>query len=205
MKSCIWQDRAAQRSLIKPDSNKLNYFLTFVFLNLTIAKHRMTVLFYVALIVAAFLSSLVAGFLFAFAVVAMPGIKNLNDNAFIRAFQVMDRVIQDNQPIFMLVWIGSVIALIIAAVLGTGQLEGIERVLLLSATFIYLFGVQLPTVTINIPLNNQIQSVDVDAIDETAQKTARSGFEPRWNRWNTIRTIFSCLASFLLIILLTRI
>jgi uncharacterized membrane protein len=37
---------------------------------------------------------LVAGFLFAFAAVIMPGIRSLGDRAFIRAFQVIDRVIQ---------------------------------------------------------------------------------------------------------------
>ncbi len=65
-------------------------------------------IFQIALILATFLCSLVAGFLFAFALVAMPGIRSLNDREFIRAFQVMDRVIQDNQPVFMLVWVGSV-------------------------------------------------------------------------------------------------
>ena len=73
-------------------------------------------IFQVALVLAAFLCSLVAGFLFAFAIVAMLGIKSLNDREFIRAFQVMDRVIQNNQPIFMLVWIGSIAALVSSAV-----------------------------------------------------------------------------------------
>jgi uncharacterized membrane protein len=48
----------------------------------------------IALILATFLCSLVAGFLFAFAIVAMPGIRRLNDREFIKAFQVMDRIIQ---------------------------------------------------------------------------------------------------------------
>ncbi len=52
------------------------------------------VIFQIALIAATFLCSLVAGFLLAFAIVAMPGIGSLSDREFIRAFQVMDRVIQ---------------------------------------------------------------------------------------------------------------
>ena len=106
-------------------------------------------IFQAALILSTFLCSLVAGFLFAFSVVVMPGIRSLNDREFIRAFQVMDRVIQNNQPIFMLVWVGSVVILIISAMLGIGQLDGIERLLLIFAVFVYLLGVQLPTVTIN--------------------------------------------------------
>jgi uncharacterized membrane protein len=144
----------------------------------------------------------VAGFLFAFAVVVMPGIKSLNDQGFIRAFQVMDRIIQNNQPLFMLVWGGSVIVLIIAAVLGFAQLAGLGRVLLIFAALVYVLGVQLPTITINVPLNNQLQTLEVEAMDEAALKAARNNFEPRWNQWNVIRTALASLVSGLLIILL---
>ena len=45
------------------------------------------VTFQIVLILATLLCSLVAGFLFAFAIIVMPGIKTLNDREFIRAFQ----------------------------------------------------------------------------------------------------------------------
>ena len=51
-------------------------------------------LYQLLLMLAAFLCSLVAGFLFAFAAVIMPGIRSLDDAGFIRAFQVIDRVIR---------------------------------------------------------------------------------------------------------------
>ncbi len=161
-------------------------------------------IFQIALFLATFLCSLVAGFLLAFALVVMPGIKSLNDREFIRAFQVIDRVIQNNQPIFMLVWVGSVVALVTSAVLGIGQLDGARRLLIIFAALAYLFGVQLPTFTINVPLNNKLQTLDVDAMNETTQKAARKDFEPRWNLWNLIRTAVASLASALLIILLFR-
>ena len=161
-------------------------------------------IFQIALILATFLCSLVAGFLLAFALVVMPGINSLNDREFVRAFQVLDRVIQNHQPIFVLVWVGSVVALVSSAVLGFGQLDGAGRLLTLFAALAYLLGVQLPTVTINIPLNNKLQTLDVDDMNETTQKAARIDFEPRWNLWNSIRTPFASLASVLLIILLFR-
>lgn len=157
-----------------------------------------------ALLTATFLCSLVAGFLFAFAVVVMPGLKNLSDKEFIRAFQVIDGVIQNNQPVFILVWVGSAIALVVTVVLGFAQLDGIGRLLMGVAVLIYVLGVQLPTITINIPLNNQLQSLDVNALTETAHRQSREDFEPRWNRWNMIRTYLSCLVSVLLMILLLR-
>jgi len=158
----------------------------------------------VALMLAALLCSLVAGFLFAFAVVVMPGIAGLNNKEFIRSFQRIDGVIQGNQPLFMLVWPGSVIALLAAVFLSGGETGGIERWLLILATVVYLAGVQLPTFIINIPLNNRLQSLNVDAMDEAALATAREAFEGRWNRWNNIRTLVACLVSAALIALVLR-
>ena len=115
---------------------------------------------------------LVAGLLFVFDLVVMPSIRSLNDQEFIRFFQVMDVIIQNNQPIFVLVWVGSVVALATSAVLGIGQFDGAGRLLIIFAALVYLLGVQLPTVTINIPLNNKLQTLDVDAMNETTKKNS---------------------------------
>jgi uncharacterized membrane protein len=159
-------------------------------------------IFPIVLITATVLCSLIAGFLFAFATIVMPGIKSLNDREFIRAFQVIDGVIQNNQPLFVAVWMGSVVASVAAAGLGFGQLDGTQRLLLISAPLVYILGVQLSTFTINVPLNNRLQALQVDAMDAVALKAARMAFEPRWNLWNLVRTPFASLASILLIVLL---
>ena len=161
-----------------------------------------TIIFPISLILATLLCALVAGLLFAFAIVTMPGIKSLNDGEFIRAFQVMDGVIQNNQPIFMLVWIGSALTLLLTAVLGFGQLDLAGKGILLIATLLYIIGVQLPTGMINVPLNNQLQTLDVEKLDTSSQTTARLNFEPRWNQWNNIRTVIATLVTTLLILLL---
>jgi len=154
--------------------------------------------FQMALIAATLLCSLVAGFVFAFTVVVMPGIQGLNDREFIRAF------IQNDQPLFVFVWVGSVVALVVAAVLGIGQLDGGGRLLLLIATGTYVLGVQVPTIAINVPLNNTLQTLDVDRVKATTHAGARREFEPRWNRWNTIRTALASVTSALLMIVLLR-
>lgn len=160
--------------------------------------------FHVCLILATLLCSLVAGFLFAFAVVVMPGIKTLDDKGFIRAFQVIDGVIQKNQPVFILVWIGSAIALIAAAVLGFGELGVADRFVMITALTLYLLAVQLSTIVVNIPLNNRLQTMEIDSMDEAALKAGREAFEPRWNRWNVLRTFVSIVVTTLLIVLLLR-
>ncbi|MCB0128652.1 MAG: DUF1772 domain-containing protein [Caldilineaceae bacterium] len=154
------------------------------------------------LILAAFLCTLATGFVLLFAIVVMPGIGTLSDRDFLRAFQSIDRVIQNNQPIFILIWVGSAVALLIATVLGFRQLEGISRILLLVAATVYIFGMQLPTIAINIPLNNRVQELNFDALEEASAAAEREHFEPRWNRWNVIRTAFASLASGLLLIVI---
>lgn len=146
------------------------------------------------LLAAALLCSLVAGFLFAFAVVVMPGIRRLDDAAFLRAFQAIDGVIQKCQPLFGLVWLGSALAVLAVAVMGTWALAGVDRVMIILAAGIYLFGVQVPTFMVNIPLNNRVQRSDI----------TREEFEPRWNRWNAARAVCAILAAVLLLLLLQR-
>jgi len=155
---------------------------------------------------ATLLCALVAGLLFAFAIVTMPGIKKLNDGEFIRTFQVIDGVIdgviQNNQPIFMLVWIGSALTLLLAAVLSFGQMDLAGKGILLTAVLLYIIGVQLPTGMINVPLNNQLQTLDTGKMNASAQAAARLNFEPRWNQWNGFRTVVAMLVTALLILLL---
>ena len=161
-------------------------------------------IFQIGLLSATLLCSLVAGFVFAFACVVMPGIATLGDREFLHGFQVMDRVIQNNQPLFVLVWAGSAATLLLSAIVGFGRLAGPDRALLLIAAVVYLAGVQLPTLTINVPLNNQLQTLDLGAMSSDAIADARADFEPRWNRWNQIRTVLATLTSALLIALVLR-
>lgn len=150
------------------------------------------------------LCSLVSGFLFAYAVVIMPGIKNLNDERFIQAFQVTDRIIQNNHPLFIMVWVGSVISLVLCALLGLFRLQGLDLILLQTATVLYLLGVQASTVRIHLPLNNKLQSHEVGKMSSNELKEVRAGFERRWNKSNEIRTVIASCTSLLLIILAIR-
>lgn len=154
--------------------------------------------------IATFLCALMAGFLFAFAVVVMPGLKQLGDRDFLRSFQAIDRVIQVGQPLFMFVWLGSTIALIVAAVMGLIYASGVDRAIIVAAAAGSVFLVQLPTIRVNIPLNNNVQALDFETLDEGAASQARGAFESRWNRWNRIRTVVSCAILAALLVLQWR-
>lgn len=157
-------------------------------------------LFEVVLILATLLCGLVAGFLFGFAVVAMPGLGTLDDRGFLSSFRAMDRIIQNGQAVFMVVWVGSIAAVIASLVVGWSQLDGTARLLLGGAVVIYLAGVQMPTAVFNVPLNNEIQAIDPQSMTERGLAAAREAFEQRWNRWNAIRTVMAVTTTVILLV-----
>ena len=157
----------------------------------------------ILLIVSITLCSLVSGFIFTYAIIVMPGLSNLNDKEFIRAFQVTDAVIQNNQPIFMLTWIGSIVSLlstILTSIISFGLSETWLVVLL---SVFYLLGVHGITIAIHIPLNNQIQKVLSEDLNDEAIKDERVKFERKWNFFNNIRTSISISVTLLLLIMLS--
>ena len=116
----------------------------------------------VALLFSILPCSLVGGFIFTYAIVVMPGLSNLGDKDFLRAFQVTDAIIQNNQPLFMFTWIGSIMAMftsILVSLAHVGLSEAWPIVLIAVA---YLLGVQGITAAIHIPLNNHIQKVKIE-------------------------------------------
>ena len=133
--------------------------------------------------------ALVTGFVFTYAVIVMPGLAKLADKEFIRAFQVTDGVIQNNQPIFMIVWVGSLISVISTLIVSLMGPYSVETVLVIIAGFVYLLGVQGLTVLVHLPLNRRIQTVNVEERDASALREERLLFESRWIRFNWIRTL----------------
>ena len=78
----------------------------------------------------------------------MPGFSKLNDKDFIRAFQVTDNVIQNNQPLFMLIWIGSILSVISTIAFSIFNINADYSILIMSTGFFYLIGVQGLTISI---------------------------------------------------------
>ena len=141
------------------------------------------------LLTSTLLCALVTGFVFTYAVIVMPGLAKLADKEFIRAFQVTDEVIQNNQPIFMIVWLGSLISVISTLIVSLMAPYSVETVLVIIAGFVYLLGVQGLTVLVHLPLNRRIQTVNVMERDASALREERLLFETRWIRFNWIRTL----------------
>ena len=150
------------------------------------------------------LCGMVAGVTFAFAVVVMPGIRDLGDRDYLRAFKAIDGVIQRGQPLFMLAWLGSAVAVVVSALLSFWHADGAARLIAVVAAGVYLLGVQLPTLAINVPLNNRVQALDLETLDDTRLGALRAGFDGRWMRWNVLRTVLAIASVALLLVVLTR-
>ena len=158
----------------------------------------------VTLVLAALLCGLASGLAFTFAVVVMPGIRSFSDADFLRSFQAMDRVIQEGQPLFMVVWLGSIVVVLAGLVAGFMTLDGVDLLLLTGSAIGYLAFFQLPTFVVNVPMNNRLQALEVNSLNEAELRSTRASFEPRWNRWNQIRTFFGCLCTLGLLAALVR-
>lgn len=157
----------------------------------------------VSLICSILLCTLVTGFILTYAVVVMPGLSELDDKEFIRAFQVTDRVIQNNQPLFLLTWLGSilsVIGLILSSIISVGLPEAW---LIISVGAVYLFGVQGITISVHLPLNSRIQKMNINKMNYQTLREERLKFETKWNLFNNIRTGIAFSVSLILLLIMT--
>ena len=148
------------------------------------------------------LCSLVSGFILTYSIVVMPGLSNLNDKDFLKAFQVTDAIIQNNQPVFMFTWIGSILAVLATIFVSLVSIGFAETWLIVLVAFVYLLGVQGITIAIHIPLNNHIQRIKIEDLNDEALADQRQKFETKWNFFNYIRTSIAISVSVLLLILL---
>ena len=144
--------------------------------------------------------SLVGGFIFTYAIVVMPGFSKLNDKGFLRAFQVTDGVIQNNQPLFMSTWVGSIVAILTTILISLVTVGLSEAWLVVLAGAAYLLGVQGITVAIHIPLNNHIQKLNIEELNDKTLADERLKFETKWNFFNKIRTGIAISVSLLMLI-----
>jgi uncharacterized membrane protein len=160
---------------------------------------------HIALISAILLVTLVCGFTLAFSIVIMPGLSELDDRDYLRAFQVIDGMIQKNQPIFMLVWIGSFLSVLALSVMAFLNMESQLKWLILVGSLIFILGVHVPTVIKNIPLNNRLQEVELQSANVAVVETLKNEFSAVWIPWNHRRTIAALVSAMVYLLVIIKI
>ena len=149
------------------------------------------------------LCALAAGFILTYAIIVMPGLSKLDDKEFIKAFQVTDGIIQNNQPIFILIWVGSIISVLGTIITSILSLGIVEAWLIIFAGVIYLLGVQVITISIHLPLNKHIQKIDINLTNSQTLSEVRKNFETKWNYFNNIRTGIALFVILIFLLILT--
>tara|TARA_B000000477_G_scaffold8089_1_gene6517 strand:- start:394 stop:789 length:396 start_codon:yes stop_codon:yes gene_type:complete len=125
----------------------------------------------------------------------MPGLSKLDDKEFIKAFQVTDGIIQNNQPIFILIWVGSIISVVSTIIISIFTLGILEGWKIIFVSLVYLIGVQAITIIIHLPLNRRIQNIDINSTNLQSLNEERKNFETKWNYFNNIRTVIAFLVT----------
>ena len=95
-------------------------------------------------------------------------------------------------PIFFLCFIGSTILLPLTVYLYRN--DDARFTLLLAGTFIYIVGQFLITASQNVPLNNKLDKVNLEASSEEELLNVRNWYEDPWTRWNHFRVIAGTVA-----------
>ncbi|WP_118952118.1 anthrone oxygenase family protein [Taibaiella helva] len=150
------------------------------------------------LLLAALTTALMAGLFYSWSISVTPGIGKLQDAAYLRAFQEMNRAILN--PVFLCCFMGAGLLLPAVTIAHYAGPVKTQFWLLLAATLCYLIGVLVVTMAGNVPMNNSLDVFSIETASATALAEKRAGFEHAWNRLNNIRTLFATLSVLLVIL-----
>jgi uncharacterized membrane protein len=144
-----------------------------------------------ALVLAVLTTGLVTGVFQLYAHTVMPGLGRTDDRTFVGAFQAIDRAIVN--PLFVFTFLGAFGFTVAALALSVG---GTSRPLLpwLAAAAVLYLGVLVVTFRVNVPLNDALKAAGDPEKIEDLSVVRRRFDEPRWIRWNLVRTVASTAA-----------
>jgi uncharacterized membrane protein len=140
------------------------------------------------------LTGLSAGLFYAWSVSVIPGTQKVADPAYLETMQSINRAILN--PAFFLVFFGSMLFLSVSSIYEFHTNKATFWLFLTSSIF-YLIGTVGVTGLGNVPLNNQLEALDLVKLNTSKMAEFRQFYESNWNRLHLIRTVFA-VVSFLL-------
>ncbi len=147
------------------------------------------------LFVTVLLNALSTGFFFAWSVSVILGTKKVGDFTYLESMQSINREILN--PVFFIVFFGSLISLFSNAILQYSYKPMFW--FMAASAVVYLVGTFGVTAFGNVPLNNELEALNLKELSVTELKNFRDYYESMWNRYHTLRTV-SSLISFVLLI-----
>lgn len=134
------------------------------------------------------LSGAMAGFFYAYSVSVMRGLDAVAPADAIRAMQGINATIRN--AAFAPAFFGTPVAEILAGLTFLLLKRRAAGLLLLLAAAVYIGGAFVPTVAVNVPMNEALAVVQVPE-DPAAAASLWHDYAARWTRWNDLRTLFS--------------
>lgn len=145
----------------------------------------------VVLFSAVILTGLSAGFFYAWSVSVIPGTGKVPDLTYLETMQSINRAILN--PAFFLIFFGSLTLLSIASIYEFHTSKLVFG-LMLGSAITYLIGTFGITAMGNVPLNNQLDVLELSQMNVAQIAEFREYYEVRWNRWHGIRTVFAVIS-----------
>jgi uncharacterized membrane protein len=140
------------------------------------------------LVAATIATGLAAGFFYAYHVSVVRGHALVGDRAYVEAMQAINATVRNWE--FALGFFGALALGLAALALRAGRWRSPTTWLLAAGVALYLAAF-LVTMTVNVPLNEDLARVALSGADLAA---VRADYEPPWNRANALRTGLSVAA-----------
>lgn len=150
------------------------------------------------LVIGGTLTGLLAGLLYAFSVAIVPALRDLKAREHLAAMQFIN--IRIKNPVFFLSFLGPSLLLPLAAFLHRGAAP---FPWLVGAAVLHILGSNGVTIAGNIPLNDNLDKIDVGTLSDAEAERIREAFQGRgtpWMRLHMIRTLAATLATALVFI-----
>lgn len=152
----------------------------------------------VTLLIAAFLTALIAGLFYSYSCSVNAGLGKLPDAAYLAAMQSINREILN--PLFFMSFMGTLFLLPLATWLQFSNPVSTRFYFMLAATLVYAIGTFGVTILGNVPLNNALDGFQLQSASPGLLHQQRELFEKPWNRLHSIRTIANAIALILVLV-----
>jgi uncharacterized membrane protein len=146
---------------------------------------------------AVLLTGLSAGLFYAWSVSVIPGTQKVSDEVYLQTMQSINRAILN--PAFFLIFFGSIILLSVASIYQFHSSK-ITFTLVLASSICYLIGTVGVTSLGNVPLNDQLEALDLLSLKNKQLADFRTFYESKWNLLHQVRTVCA-MGSFVLVVL----
>ena len=147
-------------------------------------------LFFTLTLLSALGCGLMAGVFFIFSNTVMSALARLQPPQGIAAMQSINRTILN--PLFFVAFIGTAATSILLAISLLWRWQQPGAVYLLAGSLLYLVGAILVTIVFNVPMNEDLETVEPESV-EAANLWTR--YLTNWTAWNHVRTVASFLGA----------